>query len=179
MKKLLFTVLIFSIICSCGSMKLPEGETTVEIPCTGKDYKSDKKSYKASGNASANATAGAIKAARRKAEGKLIVDIKSSIDLVSDQYEEIIEDGEIGEYTAATEEFSRKVASGKLQNIKVICEKTTRVASTGMYKHYISLEMSVDDVLDDYIASISNSKKKNIRVNRDKMRAIFDEVMSK
>ena len=179
MKKLLFTVLIFSMICSCGSTKPPEGETIVEIPCTGKDYKSDKKSYRASGNASANATAGAIKAARRKAEGKLIVDIKSSIDLVSEQYEEIIEDGEIGEYTASTEEFSRKVASGTLQNIKVICEKTTRVASTGMYKHYISLEMSVDDVLDDYIASISNSKKKNIRVNRDKMRAIFDEVMSK
>ena len=179
MKKLFFTGLILSIVYSCGSMKLPEGETAYEIPCTGKDYQSDKKSYRASGNGSSGAAAGAILTARRMAESRLIASIKSTIGLISEQAQGNVQENEIGEYTALTEEFSQKVASGSLQNVKVICEKTTRVASTGMYKHYISLEMSVDDVIDDYIASISNSKKKNIRVNRDKMRAIFDEVMSK
>jgi len=177
MKKIILIAIILTLVYSCGSTKLPEGEASFEVPCTGKDYRTDNKSFKASGQASANAAAGATKAARRKAESKLISDIKNTIRVVSDQYEEIIEDGEIGEYTSLTEDFSRKVASGSLKNIRIICEKTTRVASTGMFKHYISLEMSAKDVVDDFIASISKSKKNSIRSNSEKMRKIFDEVL--
>jgi len=48
-----------------------------------------------------------------------------------------------------------------------------------MFKHYIALEMSAKDVIDDYIASINSNKKNSIRANSEKMRAIFDQVMSK
>lgn len=178
MKGLLFSGLILSLLYSCGTTKLPEGQTEYEIPCTGKDYRTNSKFYRASGEASANASAGATKAARRKAEAKLISDIKSTLALVSGQYEEIIEDGDVGEYSALTQDFSQKVASGSLQNLRVICEKTTKVAATGMYKHYISIEMSSKDFVDDYIATINRSKKNSIRSNSEKMRVIFDEVTS-
>jgi len=177
MKKIIISGIVLSLLYSCGSTKSPEGETSIEVPCTGKDYTTDNKSFKVSGQGSANAAAGAIKVARRKAETQLISDIKSAIALVSDQYEEIIEDGEIGEYTSLTKDFSRKIAYGSLKNIRVICEKTTRVSETGMVKHYISLEMSTKDIVDDYIESISNSKKNSIRSNSEKMRKIFDDVL--
>ena len=177
MKKLLCAGFILSLIYSCGTTKLPENETAYVKPCTGKDYRTDNKFCRASGIASSNSSAS--KAARRKAEASLISDIRNTISLVSDQYVEEIEDGEGGEFTTRTQDFSRKISSGSLQNIRVICEKTTRVTSTGMFKHYIALEMSAKDVIDDYIASINSNKKNSIRANSEKMRAIFDQVMSK
>lgn len=177
MKKILLKVIIISLIYSCGSITLPEGETSYEVPCTGKEYRTDTKFFRASGAISSNSSAS--KAARRKAEASLISDIKNTISLVSDQYVEEIEDGEIGEFTSRTQDFSRKISSGSLQNIRVICEKTTRVTSTGMFKHYIAIEMSAKDVIDDYIVSINNGKKNSIRENSEKMRAVFDEVMNK
>jgi len=175
MKNIILTAIILTLVYSCGSSKLPEGETEYVKPCTGKEYRTNNNFFRASGNVSSNSSAS--KAARRKAEASLISDIKNTIKLVSDQFVEEIEDGEVGEYTSLTLDFSRKISSGSLRNIRVICEKTTRVASTGMFKHYIALEMSVKDVVDDYVASISSSKKNSIRANSEKMRAVFDEVI--
>tara|TARA_B100001093_G_C26835729_1_gene1018247 strand:- start:1623 stop:2156 length:534 start_codon:yes stop_codon:yes gene_type:complete len=177
MKKIVLNGIILSLIYSCGSIKLPEGQTSYEVPCTGKDYRTDTKFFRASGVISSNSSAS--KAARRKAEASLISDIKNTISLVSDQYVKEIEDGESGELTSLTQDFSRKISSGSLQNIRIICEKTTRVTSTGMFKHYIALEMSAKDVIDDYIVSINSGKKDSIRANSEKMRAVFDEVMNK
>ena len=176
MKRFLLVGLLVCIVQSCGTLKIPEGETTYETPCSGDEYTSNNKFYRASAQAVSNSSSGATKAARRKAEAELISDIKNTITLVSDLYESNIESGDVGEYNSLALDFSRKIASGSLKNLSVICQKTTKVSSTGMYKHYISIEMSAKDVVDDFVASLGESKKNSIRSNSEKMRAIFDEV---
>ena len=106
MKRFLLVGLLVCIVQSCGTGKIPEGETTYETPCSGEDYTSNNKFYRASAQAVSNSSSGATKSARRKAETKLISDIKNTIALVSDQYESTIESCDVGEYKSLVLDFS-------------------------------------------------------------------------
>ena len=178
MKKTIILMLPLAFLFTCGSAQLPGGEEDYETPCKGEKYRTNNKYFRVSADATSNAPAGAEKAARRKAEFKMLSSIKSTLALVSDLYEANIEDGVVGEYEAKTTEYSRKMAVGTLKNIKVICVKTTKVTNTGMFKHYIALEMSASDVADDLTSTINSNKKNQIKSNSEEMRAIFEKALS-
>tara|TARA_B110000114_G_scaffold162262_1_gene180186 strand:+ start:366 stop:995 length:630 start_codon:yes stop_codon:yes gene_type:complete len=178
MKKTIILMVPLVFLFTCGSVQIPGGEDSYDTPCKGKDYRTTKKYFRVSADASSNATAGAEIAARRKAEAKMISSIKSTLALVSDLYEGNIEDGSVGEYEVQTKEYSRKIAVGTLKNIKVICEKTTKVRNTGQFKHYIALEMSASDVIDDLTSVINSNRKNMIKSNSEEMRAIFEKALS-
>ncbi len=178
MKKTIILMVPLVFLFTCGSVQIPEDEYSYDTPCKGKDYRTTKKYFRVSADASSNATAGAEKAARRKAEAKMISSIKSTLALVSDLYEGNIEDGSVGEYEVQTKEYSRKIAVGTLKNVKVICEKTTKVKNSGQFKHYIALEMSASDVIDDLTSSINSTRKNMIKSNSEEMKAIFEKALS-
>jgi CRISPR/Cas system CMR-associated protein Cmr1 (group 7 of RAMP superfamily) len=46
-----------------------------------------------------------------------------------------------------------------------------------MYKHYLTIELSVDDFVDDYVSKINSKSKNSIRINQENFRKVFDEEM--
>ena len=180
MKKITLSSLLLLFLLSCGSIKAPEGETVIkDAPCTGQDYRSNKNYFRAQAIGSVNSRYGAKKAAKRKAMSDLLKDIKSNLGVLSDASDEIIESGEQGVIKGKIDEFSRLTAQGTITNIREICNVTTKTNSTGMFNHYIVIEVSVKDIVDDVIDYISSDEKADIRLNHDKMRALFEKRRNK
>jgi hypothetical protein len=180
MKKITLLSLLLLFLLSCGSIKAPEGETVIkDAPCTGQDYRSNKKYFRVQAIGSVNSRYGAKKAAKRKAMSDLLKDIKSNLEVLSDGSDKIIESGEVGVIAGKIAEFSRLTAKGTITNVREICNVTTKTNSTGMFNHYIVLEVSVKDVVDDVINYISSDEKADISLNHEKMRALFEEKMNK
>ena len=177
MKKFISLSLITFLLVSCGSVKTPSGESDVYIPCQGKEFRTDKKFFRAFGSSISNNPNGAIQDAEAMASAQLALDIERKVKVVSERYSENIVEGMQGEFSSISEQLSRQIAKQTLNKVKVICTKTTRDNSSGMYKHYMAIELSVDDVVNDYVNQISTESKNNIRINRENFRSIFDQEM--
>jgi hypothetical protein len=180
MKKTTLLSLLLLFLLSCGSVKAPEGETVIkDAPCTGQDYLSNKKYFRVQAIGSVNSRYGAKKAAKRKAMSDLIKEIESKVEVFSNMSDEIIESGEQGVIAGKIGEYNELISRERITNIREICNVTTKTNSTGMFNHYIVIEMSVKDVVDDVIDYISSDEKADIRLNHEKMRALFEEKMNK
>ena len=177
MKKTIISILILTFLFSCGGIKTPTGEEDVYIPCQGDDFKSNKKYFRAFGSSISNNPNGAIQDAESMAAAQLALDVQSVVKVVSERYSENIVEGMKGEFTSISNQLSRQVAKMNKEKSKIICTKTTRDKSSGMYKHYLTIELSVDDFVDDYVSQINSKSKNSIRVNQQNFRKVFDEEM--
>lgn len=179
MKNALILCTTLVLFASCSSIKTPSGEVDVFVPCQGKEYQSNKKFFRAFGSSVSNNPNGATQDAERLAAQELALSIESKVKVVSERYSSNIVDGMKGEFTSISEQIGRQVATLNITKINTICSKTTRDRATGMYKYYTAIEISVDDVINDFSELIEEESKENIRINRDAFRAIFDEEMGK
>lgn len=179
MKKIFFLALLGALLFSCSSVKTPSGEVDVYIPCQDKEFQTDKNYFRAFGTSVSNNPNGAMQDAEAMAASQLALTIERTIKVVSERYSSNMADGMKGEFTSISEQIGRQVARLTIGKTKVVCSKTTRDKSTGMYKYYTSIELSVDDVVRDYTSMIDEKTKETIRINRDEFRAIFDQEMEK
>lgn len=167
------------IIISCGGVKSPKGQSDVYIPCQEKEFKSDKKFFRAFGSSVSNNPSGAIEEAEVIASEQLTLNIKRKVKVVSERYSENITDGLKGEYKASSRRMGVQISSQTIGKTSIVCSKTTQDNATGMYRHYIAIEMPVDAVINEYVNGISNDSKNEIKVNREQFREIFESEMSK
>ena len=113
------------------------------------------------------------------ASGQLALDIERKVKVVSERYTDNVVEGMKGNFTSESERLIRQVAKQTLNKTKVICSKTTRDKNSGMYKHYTTIELSVEDIVKEYSDKIEESTKSKIRINRENFRAIFNEEIDK
>ena len=77
------------------------------------------------------------------------------------------------------EENARTVINEKLNGIKPICDRLTQTTSTGKYKYYIALELSGEELVNDYYSSLTKNESLKIDYNYEKFKKTFDEEMKK
>jgi hypothetical protein len=179
MKKITLSILVALILISCGGVKTPSGEVDVYIPCQGSEFRTNKNYFRAFGSSVSNNPNGAIQDAEDMASGQLALDIERKVKVVTEKYSENVVDGMKGSFTSENERLIRQIAKQTLSKTKVICSKTTRDKNSGMYKHYTTIELAVEDIVKDYSDKIEDNTKSTIRINRDKFRAIFNEEIDK
>lgn len=179
MKKIAFSILVGLTVVSCGGIKTPSGEVDVYIPCQGSEFRTNKNYFRAFGSSVSNNPNGAIQDAEDMASGQLALEIERKIKVVTERYSENIGDGMKGNFTSESERLIRQVSRQTLNKTKIICSKTTKIKNSGMYRHYTSIELAVEDIVKDYSDQIEDNTKSTIRINRDKFRAIFNEEIDK
>tara|TARA_B100000795_G_scaffold214089_1_gene167784 strand:- start:4481 stop:5032 length:552 start_codon:yes stop_codon:yes gene_type:complete len=175
MKKVIYALFISIFLISCGGIKTPTGQENIELPCLGKEFRSNKKYFRAFATSLSNNVSGAMQDAEDQAAATLALQIEKKIKVVSDRYSKSLTEGQKGEYIGVSERGGRQTAKQVLRNTKIICAKTTRDRKTGMYNYYTVIEVPVDGVMKSFANSISQESKSQINLDREKFRKIFDE----
>ena len=179
MKKSLLILSLGLVMLGCGGAKNPAGEKEIYIPCQGGDFMSDKNYFRAFGLGTSNNPVGAMQSAEQMASSNLALDIQRKVEVVTQRYAQNITEADRGEFLEKSEGMSRQIANVNISKTKTICSKTTKVESTGMYKHYICIEMPIQGIKEQLKEKISKETKTTIEVESEKFRAIFDEEMNK
>jgi len=175
----LYILISIIFISQCSGPKPLVGESFIDIPCQSTDLNSNRKYFRAFGTGSSNSIQGAIMQATQIAKSQLAQNIETTINVVSEEYSKNIQSGQMGEYSAVVETISRQVANQSVQDIRVSCGKTAQNNTTGMFTHYITIEVDRDNVEQSFIAGISRETSNRIEVDRDKFRDVFNQEMDR
>ena len=155
----------------------PKGEIEVILPCT--EFKSDGeyfRSYSFGESADANV---AKKKALSNAKAELAGQISTTMKVVGDNYVKSSEFNNKEELLERFEENARTVIAEKLNGVKPICDRLTQVTASGKYKYYIALELSGDELVNDYYNSLTKSESLKIDYNYEKFKKTFEDEMKK
>lgn len=164
----------------CKSKKkavVPKGEVEVVLPCS--EYKSDKKHFRAYSFGESTDANVAKKKALSNAKAELAGQISTTMKVVGDNYVKSSEFNNTEEVLERFEQNSRTVINERLSGIKPICDKLMQVTATGKYKYYVALELSGDELVDDYYKTLSNDQSLKIDYNYEKFKQTFNEEMAK
>ena len=165
---------------SCKSKKeipTPKGEVEIVLPCS--EYKSDKKYFRAYSFGESTDQNVAKKKALSNAREELAAQISSTMKVVGDNYVKSSEFNNIEEVLERFEQNSRTVINERLSGIKPVCDKLMQVTATGKFKYYVALELSGDDLVDDYYKTLSNDQSLKIDYNYEKFKQTYNEEMAK
>ena len=121
----------------------------------------------------------AKKKALSNAKAELAGQISTTMKVVGDNYVKSSEFNNTEELLERFEENARTVINERLSGIKPICDRLTQVTATGKYKYYVALELSGEDLVDDYYKSLSNDQSLKIDYNYEKFKQTFEEEMAK
>ncbi len=174
---LLITVVTFS---QCRSKRdtagLPEGETRVEVLCSGPEFFSDNEYFRANSVAESRNQANSKRMALSNARAELAAQIEVTVKSVIDNYVQDITVGDQSEFMQRYEGLSREVINQRLAGTRVICEELTRTAQ-GMYKTYIAIELSGQDILNAMNQRISGDERLRLDYNYEKFKENFNQEM--
>lgn len=165
---------------SCKSKKempMPKGEVEVLLPCS--EFKSDKKYFRSYSFGESTDANVAKKKALSNAREELAAQISSTMKVVGDNYVKSSEFNNVEEVLERFEQNSRTVINERLSGIKPVCDKLMMVTATQKYKYYVALELSGDDLVDDYYKTLSNDQSLRIDYNYEKFKQTFNEEMEK
>ncbi|MDR1341698.1 MAG: hypothetical protein LBK18_00410 [Prevotellaceae bacterium] len=172
------TVAASLMIFSCGGTKSitqATGEKEVTIPCS--DKHSDKEFFRGMGIGQSKDLNTARDKARMAANAELAGSITTLIKQVSERY--VNDAGQKPEdYAETFEGLTKQVVNQQISNLSVACNKTTSTGN-GMYKVYMSVEASKDEVFKALERNAESQKKLETIFNREKFRKNFDEEMAK
>lgn len=186
MKKPLFKILALvaipsMLLVSCGGKKEvidpPKGEVEVELPCS--EYTSDDDHFRTFSFGESTDQNVAKKKALSNAKAELAGQISTVMKVVGDNYVKSSEFNNKEEVLERFEENARTVINEKLNGIKPVCNRLMQVAATGKYKYYIALELSGDELVDDYYESLTKNESLKIDYNYEKFKETFEKEMKK
>ena len=114
----------------------------------------------------------ALSNARAELASQLEVTMKSVID----NYVQDVTVGARSEFTQRYEGLSREVVNQRLTGTRVICEELVRT-STGMYKTYIAIELSGDEIMNAMNQRISADERLKVDYDYEKFKDTFNAEM--
>ncbi|MBI3235742.1 MAG: hypothetical protein HYZ42_17185 [Bacteroidetes bacterium] len=120
----------------------------------------------------------ANKKARSNAQSELAKTIKSTMQIVGDNYVKSSEVNNKEELTETFQEMSRTIVDQELIGAVKICEKYTRTAE-GNYKCYMAIELSGSDILSKYNEKLSKDDQIKADYNYETFKETFNEEMKK
>jgi len=155
-----------------------QGETLIEVYCSGPEFQSDKEYFRANQLGESMDQATAKKKAMSNTRADLAAAIQTTVKAVIDNYLNSRELNKVEDLEQKYEALSREVIDQKLTGVKTICEKTTKT-SEGNYKTYIALELAGDELMNAMNARLSQDDKLKIDYDYEQFKKTFDAEMDK
>jgi len=180
---MLATMAVFIILSGCKSKEKiskveDQGETLIEVYCSGPDYQSDNEFFRANQVGESVDQATAKKKAQSNARAELASSIETTIKTVVDNYVNSRELNNVEEAEERYESLSREVVNQKLTGVKTICEKTTKT-SEGKYKTYIAIELAGDELMSALNERLSKDTQLKIDYDYEQFKKTFEKEMDK
>lgn len=167
-------------LSQCKSKKdvvqAPPGETRVEVLCSGPQFFSDRDFFRANSVAESQNQANSKRMALSNARAELAAQIEVTVKSVIDNYVQDVSVGNRSEFTQRYEGLSREVINQRLSGTRVICEELTRTHE-GLYKTYIAVELSGEELLNAMNQRISNDERLRVDYNYEKFKDTFNQEM--
>lgn len=164
--------------CKGKKEAAPKGEISIDIPCSGPEYFTDKKFFRSNAIGESLDQMVSKKKAMANARAQLATDMSSTMKIVGDNYVKSSEFNNKEEVTETFQQNARTVVDQSLNGIRVICEKLNQTAE-GKYKTYIAIELSADEILSKYNERLSSEESIKADYNYEKFKETFDAEMSK
>lgn len=185
MKRTVLTVAVVALICggitSCGSKKSVTDATKskeVELPFSGKEYRSDDKFFRAKNVGESPNLATSKKIAMTNAKAELASAIQTTVKNVTDQYVNQTQVSDRQMFESKFEEMTRTVVNQQLNDVRVIDEKTFQTKD-GKYSHWVAIEMAKDALLNSIANQITKDEKLQVDFDKFQFEKIFNEEMEK
>lgn len=153
-----------------------QGETLIEVYCSGPEYQSDNEYFRANQVGESLDQATAKKKAMSNARADLASTIEVTIKGVIDNYVNSREMNNTQEVEERYEALTREVINQKLTGSKTICEKTTKTAN-GNYKTYIAIELAGDELMESLNERLSKDEQLKIDYDYEQFKKTFDKEM--
>jgi hypothetical protein len=181
-------MMIFAAIAVCASVMLTgchsskqaieKGAAEIEIPFTGKVYRSDTSYFRASQSGISPDLATAKKIALTNAKTELASNIQTKVKAVTEAYTNQRAIADRKEFENKFEENAILVVNQSLNDVRVIGDKVFQGTSNN-YTYYIAIEMS-KEILENKIAErILRDSKLQLEFDKQQFKKVFDEEMKK
>ncbi len=170
-------------VASCKSKKkteevaTPTGETELVLPCS--EHKSDATTFRAFSFGESMDVNTAKRKALSNARSELAGMLSTTMKVVGDNYVKSSEFNNVEEILERFEENSRTVINQELRGVITICERTTKVNNTNVFKYYLALELSAERLADSYFQALTKDETLKIDYNYEQFKKTFDEEMRK
>lgn len=182
MKKVLFFVAILAtVITSCknkSDVKSIPGETKILEYCSGNNFKSDGKYFRVSATGESRSRETAKKISRSNAEDKMGRTVQVTVKSVTDNYVNSTKFNNVEEVTETFNNLARSVVDVNLNEVKVICEKTTK-NEKGFYVNYICIEYNSDIISSKMNDKLKNDERILSEWNYERFKNTFEQEMLK
>ncbi len=182
MKKILVIALAGLCLVGCKSKKATseayKGDVEVNVPCTGKEYQSDKKAFRAFGEGYSTDMTIARNKALTNARAELATQIGATIKRMTDNYASSYQQGIEEEAKSRFQDMVRNVVDQKLSGTIVVCDKLMRTQDN-KFRAYVVVELNGDDLLEDIANKVSNDDKLRIDYEYEKFKKEFEKEMGK
>lgn len=174
---------VFIILSGCKSKEKvskveDQGETLIEVYCSGPDFQSNNEFFRANQVGESVDQATAKKKAQSNTRADLASAIETQMKIVIDNYVNSREMNNTEEAEERYESLAREVVNQKLTGVKTICEKTTKT-SEGKYKTYIAIELAGDELMSALNDRLSKDAKLKIDYDYEQFKKTFEEEMDK
>ncbi len=180
---MLTTMAVFILLSGCKSKEKvskveDQGETLIEVYCSGPDYQSDNEFFRANQVGESVDQATAKKKAMSNTRAELASAIQTTVKTVVDNYVNSRELNNVEEAEERFESLSREVVNQELTGVKTICEKTTKT-SDGKYKTYIAIELAGNELMSALNERLSKDDKLKIDYDYEQFKKTFEKEMDK
>jgi len=112
------------------------------------------------------------------ARNELAQAIQTTVKTVTDNYTNSTSMNKKEELEQKFESLNREVVDQTLQGIRTICEKLVQTKE-GNYKTYIAIELSADDLVQQYNQRLSKDDKLKVDYDYEKFKDTFNKEMDK
>ena len=185
MKKMFTSILTVSLIFAfsgCKSKKgLPSvqaGSTEIEVPFSGREYRTDANYFRATDNGRSPDLSTAKRIALLNAKAELAGAIESTMKSVQETYTNQRTIGDRQEFASKFESMRREVVNQRLNDVRIMDEKVFKERDGG-YRYYIVVEMSKEAMLNSIQEQILKDEKLRLDFDQHQFRKIFDEETRK
>ena len=190
MKRTLSVVAMVLVACfllsSCKTSQQTTGKpyekaeeaTEINLPFSGREYKSDSKNFRAVNQGKSPDMATAKKIAMANAITEIGTRIQNTVKAVTSQYTNQRNVADAVNFEKKFEEMARVVVNQITQNIDVIGEKCFK-GSDGQYTYWIVLETEKDQVIKKMTSAVSSNAELKLDFDEYMYSKIFDEEMKK
>lgn len=154
------------------------GEKEVVVPCSGPDFFTTNKVFRANSVGQSMDQVTSKKIALTNARNELAQAIQTTVKTVTDNYTNSTSSDKKEGLEQKFESLNREVVDQTLQGVRTICEKLM-VTKDGNYKTYIAIELSADDLVQNYNNRISADDKLKVDYDYQKFKDTFNQEMDK
>jgi hypothetical protein len=186
MKSIAFVSLLLLLGCKSArpvkeqepASELPPGEVEVEIPCSGPQYYTDENVFRANSVGVSNDLALSKRRAMVNARADLAAAIEVTVGTVTDNYVSSLGLNNSEALSQRFESLTREVVTQRLTGLRVVCERYF-MTEAGRYKTYVAIELSAQQLAENYKKRIQADSTLRADFNYDRFREVFEKEMSR